>query len=212
LQAANSEKRAASFLSCRMLKKIFRHKWLRRLIYFFLAWILIHVIFITIDGLKADPDKADVAIVLGNRVYSDGSLASWTKGRVDKALELYQQGKIKTIFVSGGMGVEDHYPEGKAMKAYLLSNGVPDSAVIEDNEGANTYLTAVNFLKWNKERNYSSVVVVSQFYHITRSKYILKKVGFSGSVYSATSEVYNWKDITGTMREVPAFYKYLVVY
>ena len=188
------------------------HKWIRRVILFFIAWILIHAIYITIDGLKADPAKADIAIVLGNRVYSDGSLASWTKGRVDKSLELYQQRKVKAIFVSGGMGVEDHYPEGKAMKAYLVSKGVPDSAVIEDNEGANTYLTAVNFLRWNKERNYSSVVIVSQFYHITRSKYILRKMGFAGSVYSATSEVYSWKDITGTMREVPAFYKYLLIY
>ena len=75
------------------------------------------------------------------------------------------------------MGVEDHYPEGKAMKAYLISNGVPDSVVTEDNEGANTYLTAVNFLKWNKERNYSSVVIVSQFYHITRSKVYTEENG-----------------------------------
>ena len=195
-----------------MLKKIRRYKWLRRVIFFLIAWVLIHAIVITIDGLKGDPAKADVAIVLGNRVYADGSLASWTKGRVDKALKLYQQGKVKAVFVSGGMGVEDHYPEGKAMKAYLVSQGVPDSAVIEDNEGANTYLTAVNFLKWNKERNYSSAVIVSQFYHITRSKYILKKMGFTGSVYSATSEAYHWKDITGTMREVPAFYKYLLFY
>jgi len=189
-----------------------RHKWIRRFIYFILAWVLIHAIFITIDGLKADPAKADVAIVLGNRVFSDGTLASWTKGRVDKALELYKQGKVKAIFVSGGMGVEDHYPEGKAMKAYLLSKGVPDSVVTEDNEGANTYLTAVNFLKWNKERNYSTVVIVSQFYHITRSKYILKKMGFTGSIFSASSEAYKWRDITGTIREVPAFYKYLLFY
>jgi vancomycin permeability regulator SanA len=195
-----------------MLKKLRQYKWLRRLIYFLLAWVLIHAIFITIDGLKADPAKADVAIVLGNRVFSDGTLASWTKGRVDKALELYKQGKVKAIFVSGGMGVEDHYPEGKAMKAYLVSNGVPDSVVTEDNEGANTYLTAVNFLKWNKEKNYSSAVIVSQFYHITRSKYILKKMGFTGSIFSASSEAYKWRDITGTIREVPAFYKYLLFY
>ena len=75
-----------------------KHKWIRRSILFLLVWVLVHAIFITIDGLKADPAKADVAIVLGNRVYSDGTLASWTKGRVDKALELYQQGKSKSHF------------------------------------------------------------------------------------------------------------------
>lgn len=189
-----------------------KRKWLSRLILFFAIWIIAHVAYITIDGLNDTVEKADVAIVLGNRVFGNGELASWTKGRVDRALQLYKEGKVKMIFVSGGMGVEDHYPEGKAMKQYLVNNGVPDSAVIADNDGANTYLTAVDFLKWNEDKNYKSVVIVSQYYHITRSKYILKKLGYSGKIYSASSTVYTVTDITGTLREVPAFYKYLLVY
>ena len=171
-----------------------------------------HIIFITVDGLNNDSAKADIAIVLGNRVYADGSLASWTKGRVDKAFQLYEAGRVKAIFVSGGYSTENNYPEGKAMKAYLVGKGVPDSAIIEDNEEANSYLTAVNFLKWNATKNYSSVIVVSQFYHVTRSKYILRKKGFQGTIYDAASNIYNWKDIFGTIREVPAFYKYVLYY
>lgn len=195
-------------------QKVFfrKRKWLRLLIYFFAAWFFIHIAVITIDGFSGTDATTDIAIVLGNRVYANGSLASWTKGRVDKALQIYNQGRVKMIFVSGGYSKENNYPEGKAMKAYLVSKGVPDSAVIEDNEGANSYLTAVNFMKWNMTKQYGSVIVVSQFYHITRSKYILKEQGYKGKVYSASSEVYNWKDIFGTLREVPAFYKYVLYY
>ena len=176
------------------------------------TWFFLHAIFITIDGLNDSNGSGDVAIVLGNRVFSDGTLASWTQGRVDKALELYQQGKVRKIFVSGGLGVEDHYPEGKAMKEYLLRKGVPDSVVISDNGGLNTYLTAKDFLAWDSKHEYDTVIIVSQFYHITRSRYILRHLGYKGEIESASSEVYKWQDILGTAREVPAFYKYLLVY
>lgn len=164
------------------------------------------------DGLRDSNTASGIAIVLGNRVYADGTLATWTKGRVDKALQLYKEGRVKIIFVSGGYSMESNYAEGKAMKTYLVRKGIPDSVVIEDNQGANTYLTAVNFLKWNKGQHYSSVIVVSQFYHITRAKYILKKAGFEGEIYSASSDIFEWKDIMGTLREVPAFYKYVLFY
>ncbi len=189
-----------------------KQTWLRRVIYFLIIWFSIHVAVITVDGIRDTNARADIAIVLGNRVYADGSLASWTKGRVDKAWQLYREGRVKMIFVSGGYSAENNYPEGKAMKSYLVSKGVPDSMVIEDNAGANTYFTALNFLKWNEDQKYSTVIIISQFYHITRSKYILKKVGFKGDIYSASSDVYNWKDIMGTIREVPAFYKYVLLY
>ena len=189
-----------------------KQTWIRRVIHFIIISFFIHLIVITIDGIQDTTARADIAIVLGNRVYADGSLASWTKGRVDKALQLYKQKRVKMIFVSGGYSSENNYPEGKAMKSYLVGKGVPDSIVVEDNEGANTYFTVLNFLKWNGDKKYSTVMVISQFYHITRSKYILKKMGFTGEIYSVSSDVFSWKDILGTIREVPAFYKYMLLY
>ncbi len=188
------------------------HKWLKKILFFFGIWFIIHVMVITIDGLNDSNAKSTIAIVLGNRVFADGSLASWTKGRVDKAMELYKKGDVNYIFVSGGYSRESNYPEGKAMKNYLLLNGVPDSVIIEDNNGTNTYLTAANFLEINKKYQFSSVTVVSQFYHITRSRFILAKLGYPGKINNASSDIYNWKDIIGTIREVPAFYKYLLLY
>ena len=196
----------------RQIEFIRKQTWIRRVVHFLIISFFIHLAVITIDGIQDTTARADIAIVLGNRVYADGSLASWTKGRVDKALQLYRKGRVKKIFVSGGYSAENNYPEGKAMKAYLVEMGVPDSIVVEDNEGANTYLTARNFCKWNGDQKYTTVIVISQFYHITRSKFILKKMGFAGEIYSASSDVFSWKDILGSIREVPAFYKYMLLY
>jgi vancomycin permeability regulator SanA len=189
------------------------NKWVKRICLFFFCWLLIHIIIITADGLHDYKGKADVAIILGNRVYADGSLSSWLKGRVDKALELYKQGRVKKIYASGGIGSKEDggQAEGDAMKAYLIAQGIPPADVIADNGGQNTYLTAKDFLQWNESYHYSSVIIVSQFFHISRSKYILRKLGFK-NVFNASSVVYSWRDIPGTLREVPAFYKYMLMY
>ena len=191
-----------------------RYKWIFRIALLPLLWIVIHIIYITIDGMNDRADKADVAIILGNTVFADGSLSPWLKGRVDAALKLYREGRVKKIFASGGIGMtkdEGDYPEGDAMKEYLVSQGVPEGDVIADNNGRNTYLTAKNFIEWNRQYHYTSAIMVSQFYHITRSKYILRKLGFA-NLGNATSRVYTWGDVNSTLREVPAFYKYMLVY
>src|SRR5882724_2775453 len=141
------------------IKRFFLRTWPGRIIAVLLLWILVHVIYITIDGLADRNDRGDVAIILGNAVYPDGGLSPWLQGRVDAALELYREGKVKKIFASGGIAMdptEGGYPEGDAMKKYLVEHGVPDSNVVADNYGRNTYLTAKNFIAWNRQYHYSS--------------------------------------------------------
>lgn len=199
-------------MAAKKSRSIFKNKLFRFFFFTFLIWFFGHLFYITWDGMKNSPAPADIAVVLGSTVFNDGTPAEWTKGRLDRAYELYKEGKVKLIFVSGGKGVEYNYPEGTAMKAYLVAKGVPSILVIADNEGANTYLTATNFMKWNKGDKMQQVIVVSQFYHITRIKYIFRKMGFKGELGSASSRAYNWRDIVGLAREFPAFYKYVMVY
>src|ERR1700712_323298 len=117
------------------VKRFVRHKWMKRIALFLLIWIVVHVVYITIDGLSNFKGNADVAIVLGNRVFKNDSLSPWLQGRVDEALMLYKAGKVKRIFASGGISKDDdgNYPEGDAMQKYLLQHGVPSSDVIADN-------------------------------------------------------------------------------
>jgi len=187
-------------------------KWLRRAIRLFLGWLIIHVIYITIDGLTDYKGNADVAVVLGNRVKADTSLSSALQGRVDKALLLYRQGRVKMIMVSGGMSkTTTKVPEGLAMKRYLIGKGVPADKIIEDNDGENTYLTAKDYIPVRDSLHLSTVIVVSSYYHITRTKYIFRKLGID-HVHGASSDVFFANDIIGSLREFPALYKYMLWY
>lgn len=170
------------------------------------AVFAILLIFISVDGLNDDKACADVAIILGNQVYSNGELSKRLQARVDKGLELYKNGLVKKFIVSGGYGKEKQ-DEALAMKKYLLAKHVPAADVLTDNQGHNTQLTAINYLRFAQEFNFESVIVVSQFFHITRAKMALRKLGIK-KVYGAHAQYYEWRDLYSLIREVFALGKY----
>ncbi|WP_127127672.1 YdcF family protein [Pseudoflavitalea rhizosphaerae] len=183
---------------------------LKRCISLVLLWMIVHCTWATVVGLQDFRTQADVAIVLGNEAYSDGSLSPWLKGRVDAALRLYRNQQVKMIMVSGGIG-ESGFPEGDAMRNYLVEQGVPAKDIFTDNKGDNSYFTAKNFIALNQQEHFRSAVVVSSWFHVLRCRYIVKKLGFE-NVATDHSRAYFWKDIFGLVREFPAYYKYMLVY
>jgi vancomycin permeability regulator SanA len=181
-----------------------------KIVFYTLAlWFILHSIYICYDGMQRYAGNASVAIVLGNEVYADSSLSPWLKGRVDKSLSLYQEGRIKKIFVSGGQG-DSGVPEGDAMKRYLIKNGVPGTDIIADNNGKNTYYTAKDFISLNDSLHFSSAIAVTSFYHITRTKYIIRKLGFKNVEGVSSDAIFLSKDWFAIIREFFAFYKYLI--
>ena len=179
-------------------------KLLKRLILLFALWFLIHTIVITIDGLTNTSQKADIAVILGNKVNEDGTLSERLQKRVDCGLGLYQKGQVKQILVSGGLGKEGYY-EGDKMKEYLLDKGVPDSVIIVDNEGNNTLLSVKNTLDLQDSLHFKSIIAVSQYYHLTRTKMLFRKEGFE-NIRSASPDYFEIRDVYSIFRECFAYY------
>lgn len=183
-------------------------KRLKQIVILFLVWFTVHEIVIISDGLSDEVNNADYIVVLGTKVNEDGTLSERLKARVNKAFELYNSGKGKKLFVSGGLGKEGHF-EGSKMAEYLLQSGVDSSDVIVDNLGNTTRLTALNFSK--VANDYSSVIVVSQYFHISRCKLAMKQVGFE-HVYGAHANHFELRDPYSAFREFLGYYKYLIWY
>jgi vancomycin permeability regulator SanA len=189
-----------------------KRRWWRVILVLLVVWGVSHAAYTTIDGLHDYTGHADIAVVLGNRVYAGGRLSPLLQGRVDRALRLYREGLVPRIMVSGGRGRrEDRYPEGLAMKQYLVAHGVPGDRIIEDNDGENTYLTGKDFLPVADSLHLSSAIIVSSFYHVTRAKYIFRKLGFR-DVHSVSSDVFFWNDLVALPRDCAGFYVYLVAH
>lgn len=183
-------------------------KKIKYLIFGFIAWFIIHSIVIIIDGLINTKQKADVAVILGNKVNEDGTLSERLKARVDCGYEIYKSGQVKKILVSGGLGKEGHY-EGSKMKEYLIRKGVPDSVIFVDDKGNNTLLTVQNTLKLQDSIQFESIITVSQYYHLTRTKMLFRKKGFE-KVWSASPSYFEMRDFYSIFREFFAFYSEII--
>jgi vancomycin permeability regulator SanA len=162
---------------------------------------------LVIDGLNDDVHKADVAVVLGNAVQPNGEPSPRLKARLDKAVQLYRQGLFPNIIVSGGVGIEG-FDEAVVMKRYLMMQGIPDDHVFVDSDGRTTYLTAKHSAHLMKEKGWTSALVISQYFHIPRTRLALKQFGVL-SIYSAHAEFFEVRDIYSTAREVVGYGSYL---
>ena len=183
---------------------------IKLMILFGLSWFIIQSAMICYDGFNDEVSISDAVLILGNKVNEDGSLSPRLKSRVDKGYEIYCQGLAKKIVVSGGKGKEG-VPEGSAMKEYLVRKGAEPKDILIDNYGINTYWSARNYKEIAECYEFSSVIVVSQYHHISRSKMIFNKLKV-GDVSSAHCCYFELSDVYSIFREFFAFYKYLIWY
>jgi SanA protein len=131
----------------------------------------------------AEAPERPVAIVLGNRAFSDGSLSRELAARVSVALDLWRAKKVQTLFLSGAVYPEDAYDEPGAMEAWLERRGVPREAMILDRQGFRTAATMADAAA----RGFRSVLVCTQGYHLPRALYLARHAGLTATGVAANS-------------------------
>ncbi len=160
------------------------------------------------DGLTDELGPADVGLVFGNKVMPSGEPSARLLSRLNRTIQLYSTNYFEKVIVSGGLGKEG-FNEALVMKDYLVSQGIPESNLLVDNNGMNTFMTVENSLQIMEKNNLSSVMVISNYFHIPRIKLACSKFDL-GSVYSAHAYYFGLRDIYSIFREVIAYGYYLV--
>lgn len=156
--------------------------------------------YIAHDGLHDELGKADLAVVMGNRVEPDGRPSLRLAARLDRAAEVYRAGLVKRILVSGALGKEGH-DEARVMSQYLVAKGIPATDIEQDGAGWDTFLTARHTADLMKQQRLTSVMVVTQWFHVTRTRMALK--GFRvNPVYAAHPDYFELRDVYSLVREV----------
>ena len=163
---------------------------------------------LVVSGLRDDIAPADVALVLGSRVELDGTPSPRLRARLDRTLELFRGGSFPSVVVSGGVGKEG-YDEAAVMRDYLVAHGVPAERIILDSHGDTTLASAQNIARIARERNFKSVFIVSQYFHIPRAKLVLERCHFS-VIHSAHAHFFEWRDVYSAARETAGYGSYLL--
>lgn len=112
------------------------------------------------------------ALVLGARVWESGEMSDIFKDRAKTALNLYNEGKVTKILVSGDHGQKD-YDEVNAAKKYLLENNVKGEDIFLDHAGFDTY---DSLYRAREIFQADSLVIVTQDFHLPRALYIAKSL------------------------------------
>jgi uncharacterized SAM-binding protein YcdF (DUF218 family) len=163
---------------------------------------------IVADGLRDRPGRADVGVVLGSLVRSDGTPRAGLAARLDRGLAAWRAGLVPRLIVSGGFD-RSGWNEAPGMRRYLLERGVPDSCIVVDPRGQNTWLTARNTRAWMDARGLRRVLVVSEYYHLPRCRLAFARHGLP-AVFTLHARHVELRDLYATAREVPALVKYAV--
>jgi vancomycin permeability regulator SanA len=151
---------------------------------------------------------AQAAVVLGARVMPDGEASVVLADRVRTAVELYHQGLVDTLVMSGGLEPDTGYDETTVMRALAIEEGVATADVWVDPNGTSTAATVADTVPLFAGRGIGTVLVVSHFYHLPRIKLAYERAGLEVFTVPAAQSVIVPQTPANVAREVPALWVY----
>jgi len=120
----------------------------------------------------AEAPAAPVALVFGAGL-SRSEPSPLLAERLDMAIALYRQGKVKRILVSGDNS-DRYHDETEAMRRYAVEQGVPAADLLADDWGLSTYDSCV---RAREVFHLDQVLLVTQRFHLPRATFIANSVG-----------------------------------
>jgi uncharacterized SAM-binding protein YcdF (DUF218 family) len=107
--------------------------------------------------------------------------------RILQTLELYKEGYIEKIFISGGSGevFNQEFKESLILKELLITLDIPENDIIIDLKSRNTYENAIETAKiLNPKENNSTYLLITSGFHMRRATGCYKKQGFDFDIYT----------------------------
>lgn len=139
-------------------------------------------------GRADDRGPVDAIVVMGAAQY-DGRPSPQLAARLDHVLEIWPEGVAPLIVVTGGNIPGDRFTEAEASADYLTEGGVPEDAIVRENNGSNSQESLTSVAELLETRNASEVLIVTDPYHALRSRLIAEELGLDASVSSTDTSV-----------------------
>lgn len=127
-----------------------------------------------------------IGLIFGAGLRAKGEPSAVLEDRILLASRLYQSGRIGKFILSGDNSSVNHN-EVQAMKNFALSQGLPESALIEDHAGLSTFESCARVKKvWDLNK----VVLLTQKYHLRRALYLCNELGVDAVGVAAENRGY----------------------
>ncbi|WKZ37069.1 MAG: ElyC/SanA/YdcF family protein [Anaerolineales bacterium] len=127
-----------------------------------------------------------VAIVFGAGLLRDGSAGPVLSDRVQTAVQLYEQGKVEKLLMSGDNRFVE-YNEPEAMRQYALQRGVPNEDIVLDYAGRRTYDTCY---RAKHIFGVEQAILVTQAFHMPRALFLCSWFGLESTGVEADNRYF----------------------
>jgi len=144
-------------------------------------WVVLSTksrVYDSIDEVKSN----SIGLVLGTaKKVAPTSPNPHFEHRMAAATELFLQGKVKHLLVSGD-GASIYYNEPRDMTAKLVSLKVPEEAISSDNSG---YRTLDSIVRAKEIYGLDEVTIISDGFHVSRALFVARKLGLNAIAFSS---------------------------
>ncbi|WP_242221697.1 YdcF family protein [Bacillus cereus group sp. BfR-BA-01380] len=145
----------------------------------------LYIVYITYRMKKIANEKvshtAPYVLVLGAKLFGDKPSLS-LQNRLDVALSYLRSHPEAKVVVSGGQGDDEDISEALSMGRYLIRNGIGKERILLEDRSTSTYEN----IKFSMDLYHiKHAVVVSNTYHLYRTKIIADRLGIKMEALAA---------------------------
>jgi uncharacterized SAM-binding protein YcdF (DUF218 family) len=127
---------------------------------------------------RDEAQPAQVIVVLGAAQYA-GKPSPVLRARLDHALDLWDRHLASLLILTGGTGSGDTTSEAAVGRNYARKHGVPDSAILVENEGRTTSESMRAVAGMLEVRGLQTALLVSDPFHMLRLRILARRFGFT---------------------------------
>jgi uncharacterized SAM-binding protein YcdF (DUF218 family) len=143
----------------------------------FVAWLISAAAVLTWSS-RDEARPAQAIVVLGAAQYA-GRPSPVLRARLDHALDLWNRHLASLLILTGGTGSGDVTSEAAVGRNYARRHGVPDSAILIENEGRTTSESMRAVAGMLEARGLQTALLVSDPFHMLRLRILARRFGFT---------------------------------
>lgn len=163
------------------------------LIIVILTYISVTTISIVTFSGKDETKIADAAIVLGASVYNNDPSPVFRE-RINHAVDLYKDGYVKIIIMTGGVGEGNIRSEADIAREYAEKQGVPAEAIMMEESSLITAENLENAKRLMDRQQINTALVVSDPLHMKRAMLYAYDLGMDAYSSPTPTTLYrSWK-------------------
>ena len=127
-------------------------------------------------GEKDEKQAADVAIVLG-AALDYNTVSPVYRERINHAITLYNEGYVKYIILTGGIGEGNIYSDAFIAMEYAVSKGVPKDVILLEEKSTITEENIFYSKEIMDKNNLETAIIVSDPLHMKRAMLMAEDYG-----------------------------------